>query len=311
MNIILTGQSVAQDVVKELYGTLGNVHISIPVNDAVPLDALPILERGISYPEDNVSVVSTYNMYKKLARYIIEYVYWLFSGYIHSRSITTITNEHIQNFFKEQVVIDPNFEYTHVGKIFSLDSGVMRNGKLVVKSEETLKRLVYVLRVYINTQRQKLMNYHTRKVIEHYYVDITDFDHHQFQVILQGNNSVSKWIDEHKLNYYLYDTVQIARRSPYFFRNSLVGDTIYLAQNTDTIQKAIAIAETWAKHGYNPGSNPTDFGDDVVRMTLYRYVSAGDITPFKVNGVPTDLDIHVLGYKIEDMSAFTVLLTLG
>ena len=258
LNIILTGQSISRDVVKELYGILGNVRISIPIEDGTPDTDIPLVSKGSSYIESNTSIIDNHNKYKKLTRYIIEYMFWLFSRYIHEQQIKAeeLENEQelnvIKSFIKTNVKINKDFEYSNVEKSFNLKSGVMNNGQLIIKSKETLKRLVYTLRLSLLRFRQKIIDYHTRKVIENYYLDVSDFDQHQFQVILQGDNSVEKWIQQQKTKYFLYDSAQPQLITPYFFKNTLVDDKIYLAQNTDDIGKAMDIYNIWKKSKYNP-----------------------------------------------------------
>jgi hypothetical protein len=308
MNI--SGQSVVGDVVKEIYGLIGNVKVSIPVEDSIPIDNVPLLDKGISYPENEFSVIESYNKYKKLARYITEYMFWLFSNYLHDDSSRKMDLETIQRFVNDKIKLVPDFDYGHVGKIFNEYSGIMDGGKLVIKSEEALKRLMYTLRVSLRRHRQKIINYHTRKVIEKYYEDVTDFDQYQFQVILQGDESVEKWIHEQKIKYHLHDSVQIGISTPYFFKNDLVGPQIYLAQNTNSVYKAIEIAKVWLQSGYNPGADPLNLAEQIINFTLYRYINEKDIKVYRVGDIPTPLDIRMLGYKIEDDSFFTVLLSL-
>ena len=87
LNIVLTGQSISRDIVKELYGILGNVRISIPIEDSIPDPDIPGLDQGVSYTESNISIIDNYNKYKKLSRYITEYMFWLFSTYIHKNKL--------------------------------------------------------------------------------------------------------------------------------------------------------------------------------------------------------------------------------
>lgn len=311
LGIIISGQSVQNDVVKELYGILGNVRISIPVDDGIPMDGIPLIDKGISYPENKISVIENYNKYKKLARYITEYMYWLFSLYLYEDETRDMSLETIESFVKDKIKLVPDFEYGYVGKLFSINSGVMDDGKLVIKSEEALKRLVYTLRVYIRRFSQKIRKYHTRKVIENYYVDIIDFDYHQFQVILHGEDSVEKWIQEQKIKYNLYNSVQTSKIIPYFFQNNLVGPRIYLAQNTHNVYKAIEIAKVWLQSGYNIGADPKMVEEqNILKFTLYRYINPNDIKIYNVGNIPTPLDIRILGYKIDDESFYTVLLPL-
>ena len=184
----------------------------------------------------------------------------------------------------------------------------MHKGKLIVTSRETLKRLIYVLKI-TSMDNLKITSYHLRTTIEDYYNDVTDFDQYQFQVILQGELSVEKWIQEHKLTYVLNPKVQLHLRTPYFFQNNLVGPDIYLAQNTTEVTLAMQIYTTWTNRHYNPGEEPTT-GDIQSRpsFTLYSYRNANDITLHKVGG--GDKTIKILGYKVQDDSFFTVLLPL-
>lgn len=312
LKIIISGQSMVRDVVKELYGILGNVTLSIPIEDSKPIESIPILYKGVSYMEGTDSVVSSYNKYKKLSRYISEYVFWLFSNYMKSKSKSEIELSDIKNFFDTKVKIIKDFEYGNVDKAFSMTSGVMDRNKLVLKSEDTLQRLVYVLRVYIRRFRTKLLQYHNKKVIENYYVDVTDFDQHQFQVILQGENSVKKWIHEMKRKYILLDSIQISNTGPYFFKNALIDDNIYLAQNTDDIRKCLAIFQTWKKDKFNPGTTLTSVQELTVfdKFKLYRYVNSKDIKAYKIGVKTSDYDLKILGYKIDDHAYYTVLLPL-
>lgn len=310
IGMVVTAQSIIQNMIKELHGILGNVNISLPIEDSVPMTGVPILEKGVSYPENEISVIDNYNLYKKLARYVVEYTYWLFSKYLQEDSSRDMNINTINSFVQNKIKVVKDFNYEHVGKIFSMNSGVMNDGKLVVKSEETLKRLVYVLRLALYRFRKKITEYHKRTVIENYYVDVTDFDQYQFQVILQGDQSVEKWIHEQKIKYNIYDSVQISfQNTPYFFKNTLIDDQIYLLQNTDDLQKALNIATVWLHSGYNPREN-VPFVSELVQFTLYSYVNSKNIKKFSVGGLPTPLDIRMLGYKIEDKSFFGVLLPL-
>ena len=310
-NMVITKQSVKNNLLSEIHGVIGNLQVSIPVNDTNPLDDVDIVETNINYSINNYSIIDNYNKYKKLARYITEYLYWLYSRYLYQKNKLDANDVVISEFIKEKIEIDPDFEYGQVGKIFDTESGVMKNGKLILKSEETLKRLIYTLRVFTRRYRKKLMNYHNHIAIENYYQDITDFDHYGNQVILQGKDSVEKWIQEQKLKYVLHDSVQVGNLLPYFFRNSMIDSNIYLAQNTDTIQKVFHIVQLWNNNtGYNPGENPQIDEKLYPSYTLYKYINKTNITSKHIPGTTTKLDIKVLGYKIQGIVQYTVLLKL-
>lgn len=309
MKIPITGQSVINGVVREINGVIGNVPVVIPINDGAPLAGVPIAEGQVSFPEDYISVIKQYNENKKLSRYIIEYALWLFSRYLNNNNIQNIETQTLSDFKKSMIRIDPNFNYQYISKTFSTSSGLMSRGKLIVKSEETLKRLLYVLRLVAVRNTQKLISYHTIKVIQQYYVDITDFDQYPFQVVLEGEESVDKWIRERKIKYNLRDDVSIGTLTPYFFKNPLVGDKVYLAQNVDSAFKGITIATTWFRDSYNPGYDVEE--SERVAFTLYAYTNPGNIEVYSVTGNETPYDIKMIGCKLEDdTNLFTVLLPL-
>ena len=80
---------------------------------------------------------------------------------------------------------------------------------------------MYVLKLYSIRDMKKLLAYHNQNVITHFYVDITDFDFNDGQIILHGEDTVDRWIQKNKLTYKLYDSIVVGQRSPYFFKNDL------------------------------------------------------------------------------------------
>ena len=303
LNMPITKQNVVNFMSKSYSGMLGNVEVTIPIIATEPDIDIPNFEEGINYTEIISSRMSDYNLYKKLSRYIVAYMLWLYSSYLYNKEDISM-----YKFQEKYIKIDPNFVYGHVGKVFSRESGVMSKGQLVVKSTETLKRLMYVLRL---ENKDKILSYHTRTVIENYYSDITDFDQYQTQVILQGEQSVEKWINEHLMKHYeLYDSIQLDHDYPYFFKNNLVEDVVWLAQNTDTMDNAIGIWSTWYNEKYNPGYTPISvYGSDYI-FSLYSYRNKSDIKKYTVGkGLIVDT-LKIMAYKVNDQTLYTVLLPL-
>lgn len=315
LGITLTGQNSYRNEIYEVYGVFGNVKITCPIiKTTSSLPHLPIYNNGLTFQKNSVSELASFNFYKKLARYITEYTFWLFSRYLvecekknEPKSMHDLAT--VNDFQDKNIVIIKGFKYQSVKKEFSMTSSVMQDGKLVLKSKKTLQNLMAVLRLSIRRFADKIKNYHKRTVIEHYYLDITDFTPSKTQIVLCGEDSVDKWINEQKIKHYIYDTIQINIPTPYLFKNNLISNIPYLAQNTDSIEKALGIAKTWYAKGYNPGDNPPEKVSDVA-YTLYAYVSRTDIKRYKVLGNVTKNSIVILGYKINDIPMFTVLLSL-
>ena len=189
-----------------------------------------------------------------------------------------------------------------------MNSGIMKVNKLVIKSEETLKRIFYVLKLYIIRNYEKIIEYRTKVMIENFYVDITDFDEYSFQVILEGESSIYKWINEKNKNNLLFNIIIPKINTPYFFKNILIDNKIYIAQNVDTLLNAINVAIIWNKYKYNPGKNVLIEEKDILECVLYSYTNNKNIKKYIIEGIQNDYKIKILGYKLDDKSYYTVLL---
>lgn len=331
LKIEITSQVVdPNNFVKEIRGVFGNINIGIPIEDGTGiLENIPI-SKNLNYPDEYISVIDQYNKFKKLSRYISEYIFWLYSKYLKDEGISEDKNlspKVLEKFKDVYVEIDPSFVYNDVPKNFDINSGLMKDNKLVLKSEETLKRLFYVLRLYIVRNYTKIMSYSERVTIENYYYDISDFDTYPFQVLLEGEQSVSKWIRERNKKNIIYNNIHLLKRKiqpegkekikeelsiskePYFFRNKLIGKRIYIAQNTDSFLKAVNISVTWSRDNYNPGSDILE-GEEGLQVTLYSFTNNKNIKKYDIEGVENQYNIKIIGYKVEGKSMFTSLLNI-
>jgi hypothetical protein len=309
LEIEITSQTVIQDITKEVNGTLGNVSISIPLNTEDKIFGVPEKEHGLSFTENHESALTQYNNNKKIARYLVEYTIWMYSKHLNTNGIIDVTDDNIANFAKEFFVIKPGYEYGHIEKTLTVDSPILDRGKIVVHNEETIKRLIYVLRLTAQMNVDSIKRYHERSVISKYYMDITDFDKYNGQVILYGEESVTKWMFENNVKYTLHDEVIIGVNTPYFFKNLKIDNNVYLAQNTQTLAKASDIAVSWTRNGHNIGVYAE--GIQPVSFTLYSYRNANNISKgVQVKGKPFSNDVKILGYKIDNNAEYTVLLPL-
>lgn len=332
-------------IVKEIYCKLGDIYINIPVNDSNIIESIPILNKmTFNNKILEKSYIEEYNKYKKLSRYLFEYFIWLFSKYINEKniSINENTDNNIAKFIESKlyVIIKPEFEYSYVSKFFSFESGVMYKNKLVIKSEETLKRLVYILKLLIMRDEKKIIDYHKKIMIQDFYIDITDFDYYPTQIILQGEDSIIKWNKNNdKNNFHIFDSIFLnfaennisnnsededdedeenksdiiiyEQKYPYFFKNDLIDNKVYLAQNTNSISKAVKIALIWNNEKYNPGYDviiEPEFDISSINFILYSYVNSKNIVKYNMNG-KKDTNIKIIGYKTDEgKNMFTVLL---
>ena len=312
LKIQFESQDIINNYAQTYNGILGNVDISIPIKKQKKSSTLEH-KIGIKYPETNdYSVLENYNKYKKLSRYILSYLFWLYSRYIKEEN-KTISQESIETFVENNVEIIPDFEYGNITKIYDINnSSVLKDSKLVVKSEETLKRLLYSLKLF-SRQKNNLINYYKNTSIENYYLDITDFDQQQFQVIIQGEKAVENWINEQTSKYILYNSIQTNSTKPYFFKNKLINNKMYLAQNTLDIKKAINIYKVWTEDGYNIGINPPETNIDFSNQSykLFLYQNSTNIKKYSIGINKTEENVpNLVVYKVEEETLYTILLEL-
>src|SRR3989304_6483691 len=227
-----------------------------------------------------------------MARYIIEYMIYLFSNYLLTHKDPDM-DKNINDFLKDKIKIDENFVYGTVPKAFSEKSGLMSRGKLVVQNLETLKRLVYVLRLSLIRSRKKVLDYHNKQVMDNYFEDITDYRHYPEQVILQGEKAFEQWLYERQRDYTLYKTEQQNKIQPYFFKNRRVQEKqVFLAQNTSNLEIAKFIGENWIRLGYNKGIEE-EIKVENITFKLYLYKNSKNITPVKIQGKENNYDIKI------------------
>lgn len=317
IGMTLNKQVVNNDILIQIVGFVGNLEITIPVIDThEKIEGVPI-ENNIN----NITIIGSnsslyeYNRYKKLARYISEYLYWLYSKYMNENGINIedIMNEdNLNDFIKKYIQINKDFEYTNVGKSFSMNSGIMDKNKLIIKSNETLKRLFFGLKMLSLRNTKKLYEYYKKNVIENYYLEISDFDNFPFQIILEGEDSIGKWINEKNESNDINDEIIPDIEKSYFFRNSNIeNNKLFIAQNTDSIVNAINIAINWYEYDYNIG-NKSGFEEqlETPKFTLYSYINNKKINIYNVDGDEKEYNIKIIGYKIDGVTKFTVLLDI-
>ena len=314
LKIKITSQNIINNKTYEINGIIGNVTTSIPIEEGIEVVTLPNIKHvneGLSMSLNNISYLDQYNKNKKIARYLTEYTLWCFSNYLKNNK-KDISDKNIEIFARTYFKINPDFKYGYVSKTFSYNNSLMENNILIVNNIETIKRLVYTLRLNIQRNYASVIDYYKKTLMKHYYIDITDFTEYPSQIILYGDESIYNWIYENNNKYYLYDYIKIGYNYPYFFSNKLIDNNIYIAQNTLSIEKASAIAIAWIDKGYNIGLQTSEeiSINKIPSFILYSYKNSNNISKHNIKNVKSNYIIKIIGYKIENKSYYTVLLQL-
>ena len=252
--------------------------------------------------EQEESLLQIFNHNKRIARYLKEYVLWRFSYYIYENNIKINYYVHIKDFFEKNIEIIPNFKYENIFKKFYIDTGIMKDGKIIIggnNPEETKKRLMYCLYLEIQRNITRIINYKNKEYMENFFQDITDFTIHPNQVILQGEDSVEKWIEDKKYVTYLYNQIMDNIDKPYFFKNELINKKIAVLDRNDNLPDAIYKNLIWRRDSYNPidTDNSTESMLNIP-YTIYSYTNTEDIIEYKRNG--GDDNVKIIGYLDEN-----------
>ena len=249
----------------------------IPGSNGFPF----LIDEDLITKDHERSKLRSYLTDQRLARYMVEYVRWLYSKFLHNKE-----EDHsfpLLKKFAEKIVIDEKFEYGPVKKTFSLNSGLTKDGKLYVKSLETKKRLIYTLQLYILYNLDDLKDYHNRTTISLYYKNVSDFTRYRDQVILQGPKAVEEWVKERSRDYTLHsDVITGDEVTPFFFKNPKIRDRIYLAQPAADLSQALQIDLQWDKHVVNRANEITKVDEELPTddFIVYAYKNPSRVEPY-------------------------------
>ncbi len=161
-------------------------------------DSYVVTRRGfrysLPYAISTTSEMGTYNYAQKVARYLQEYTYWLYSRWCDQKKLE-ISTENTNTFAREQFVVNPEYRYPKIPRKFGLKSGYMSREKLIVPSLETAQRLVFSLDLLIVRDPQRTRQYREQDLIQDYYLDRNDFVQSEDALIFTSDRSVLEWLE--------------------------------------------------------------------------------------------------------------------
>lgn len=255
------------------------------------------------------SVVTYFNSNRRLAKLIYQYALFMTSEYMSANKLATMRGSDFDTMVKQNVKVDPkaaDLDISKIPPVFTVASPLIENGKLMVPTEEALKRLIFMIRLFQDHQKQELIQYHTKINIPDFYGDIADYDTNPLQYVLQGTDAVVNLIGGSEVKYTLTNKIKPEAKLPYFFQNDLIGPDIYLADNTTSISKARDMITFWNDRGYNLGSDINPPTTTLNGIKIYSYVNESNIREIKAGRSPG----AILGYKINAVPMFTALMML-
>ena len=235
----------------------------------------------------------------------------------------------LKKFSDEMFLLDEAHEYDvdKLRAIFTPNSSLVKNGKLVVKSEEMLKRLLFVVRLFKERHSKNFKQYADYVKIPDFYHDISDYKLYENEYLLEGIDAIENMLNSEKIIKKSQPFILTDDWDPYFFKNDIVSNKVYLAQNVISFREGARITETWRTEGYNLGVAKEliiEGGEeetkrswkrapeskeikkyDLRNFNVYKYINQNDISLLVSNAEVRDA---LLGYIVNGAVRYTVLL---
>jgi hypothetical protein len=307
----------------EVVASKGNLSVTFLCDDPGRIENVPVsnspkfgnLENG-----KKLTILESFNRNGKIAKIIIRYGLYIMSRYMHEKGLDLepMDETQLSTFVRDRILIDPSHKYDedcrHSSE-YSMKSCFVRDETfLIVDSEETLRRLVYVLRLYQNSHFEDLKNYRNKIYMDDFYESVGDFDPFPQQFILEGEDSVINTMTGYaNVESVVTDGVDPNETKPYFMRNSILSvDKTYLAQNVPNLIIAKSLARFWNEHGYNGYvmEEEQTFLEKSLNLAgsvdVYSYVDPGTIINLTYFEEP--IKSLVLGYLVEGAANYTTLM---
>ena len=213
-------------------GFLVGIKVSEPFEFYIPIKTIKsdeISNSSLVFPTGiyKQSQMLLYVKYQRITRHLLEYMYYIFSIWIKNNKQENIDKETLKTFADENIIIDSEFKYPKINRIFDIKSPFLKDEKIVVNTSEMKKKLVYSLILKIQSNKNELINYSTYKYMKLYYENIEDFNKTENDIILFGQDSLVRYIETTIPSYKLYNDIQqIQDLSTYLLQNG--SDKIYV-----------------------------------------------------------------------------------
>jgi hypothetical protein len=261
-NIPVVEQRRSATHLKELVIYLGTCKGSLLIKDDLS-EAIPDLvmtdEVYDIFEEDyeaDYTPLEIFSQQQKFSDVLVNNFLYAASVYFSTRKLTKVN---LRAFVSEVISLNKNLTYESGPKFtspenVSLDPTPQRLS-LVIPNLEIIKRLLYYLQLYATKHPDKFAKYKNKVFIPGYYKTPSDFITFSKEYLLLNVSSVQDYIQQDKFfkSRYVVSYVQPDKVEPYFFKNKLLGERLYLAQNVTSYDHANYVMYYWRFMNRNPG----------------------------------------------------------
>lgn len=264
------------------------ISLSFPINPIKKIKDIEISEQNIL--NFSTSELSQFKYNKKLANFLVQNFLHYYSIYVKDKN-QVMNNTSILKFIQEQVEVKESVKYSLIENNFT-NKSLYSKGRIILPSEETLKRLIFILRKEIIQNSDNLKAYYTSKFIKNFYNEISDFKRYPFEIILHSIPRVIEYISTPKPDVSLYSTIQPKKKGGYFL---ILNDKFYLAQESENIKECLYRSMIWSRDGYNPQQVEVVKGNP--EYTLILFNSVDNIQTLTKGKTKNNWNITIAVYK--------------
>jgi len=202
------------------------------------------VQMRLSYKNSQTtSVYNTFITNYSISRYMKNWIIYLYSEYLASFTVYATT---MSNFVSSYITVDENIIYTRptselFDKSIASADGFMKGGVLVCNSVELRNRLIFILRLLLTRNPDKVKDFKNKTYMDKFYVSVSNFKEHPLEYIFTyspeypiGFKTLMNQKDTAPLH-----TDPTTQRS-YFLKNlSVANDEIVHVQNFNELSKIV------------------------------------------------------------------------
>ena len=311
-------------------GGSGNVSRGVVETDEFVVPVTRNLSAVLPRYDRDISILSEFNMYTKLAGYITEYFLYAYSWYLADTG-SEIGVASISAFSTVGVTVntDPEFSYGDISKFFSRSNNIY-NGRIVVPSVDILKSCIYVLRMEVSRNPQRVLAYRTRKNIFSFIDNVTDYKEYPSQTIIFGTEALYRYVADFSAPQEIRYDIGFSGANPNYYK---FNGEIYLSQNILPIQSNVQRSNIWQEHTKEEAVDPKEgfemalatcenWKKDAINRTtpansanisVYKYARpTDDFKSEEINNISGgDTPQKIFAYNIRGVQKYTALLNLN
>lgn len=227
----------------------------------------------LPYSVTGKTTLGVYNQNQRIARYLQEYTYHMYSIYARKHGMNP---NNINTFLREKTIVKANYSYPKVSRRFDLNGPYLEKERLIVHNLEMAQRLGYSVELMMRRNQKLLEDYAGFDLIQEYYLDKNDFTTDNNTVILMTDEALRNWIEEKDVEYNLHIIPTSTEKTFYLsFQEKVV-----LIQLAESFEAAVYASKVWNEEHYNGSGIIEDSESD---YSYYIFETPEKITQFGVS----------------------------